>query len=235
MTRPSLFAVLIIALGFVGMGFFIGDGLRNIRKTDRYVSVRGLAEREVMADMASLDISIARTGNDQAAVFPLVQTTQQELQAYLEQNGIKKEEMEASPFSTSEIGSEDRKNDPARPRYTAMGGVRVTTKNMEAAQNVVKSINDIITKTGGGVTGIYVNYQFTALTSIRAAMIADATKEARNAALQFAGDSGSKVGSIRNASQGLFEITAPGQGSDDGRAIRKNVRVVTTVDYELRD
>ena len=70
---------------------------------------------------------------------------------------------------------------------------------------------------------------------MRAEMIAAATKDARNAAVQFAMDSGSKVGSIRNASQGVFQITAPGQDSDDVRSVRKNVRVVTTVDYELKD
>jgi len=64
---------------------------------------------------------------------------------------------------------------------------------------------------------------------------AAATKDARNAALQFARDSGSRVGSIRNASQGGFQITAPGLDSDDPKSARKNVRVVTSADYELKD
>ena len=57
-------------------------------------------------------------------------------------------------------------------------------------------------------------------------MIAAATKDARNAALQFAADSGSQVGAIRSASQGAFSVNTPGKDSDDPRSLRKSVRVV---------
>lgn len=66
-------------------------------------------------------------------------------------------------------------------------------------------------------------------------MIAAATKDARNAALQFAADSGSLVGSIRDASQGVFQILASGSDNDDPASVKKTVRVVTTVTYELKD
>lgn len=66
-------------------------------------------------------------------------------------------------------------------------------------------------------------------------MIAAATKDARNAALQFATDSGSEVGSISDASQGVFQIFASGSDEDDPTAINKTVRVVTTVTYALQD
>jgi hypothetical protein len=75
-------------------------------------------------------------------------------------------------------------------------------------------------------------------------MITDATKNARAAADQFASDSGSKVGAIRRASQGLFSITdrdQAGSGETTGgghyfpRASdpNKRVRVVVTIDYLL--
>jgi hypothetical protein len=71
-------------------------------------------------------------------------------------------------------------------------------------------------------------------------MIAEATKDARNAALQFAQDSGSRVGMIRSASQGVFQITTPNSGDselggEDKTSVNKRVRVVTTVSYELLD
>lgn len=62
-------------------------------------------------------------------------------------------------------------------------------------------------------------------------MIAEATKNARSAAEQFAHDSNSKVGKIKNATQGLFSI----EDAAPGLEYRKNVRVVTTVVYELAD
>ncbi len=74
-------------------------------------------------------------------------------------------------------------------------------------------------------------FLFTGLNDIKPAMIEEATKNARKAAEQFAKDSGSKVGKIRSATQGLFTITDRDMNSPD----RKNIRVVTTVEYYLSD
>ena len=74
-------------------------------------------------------------------------------------------------------------------------------------------------------------YLYTELDKIKPGMIAEATKDARRAAEQFAQDSGSKVGAIRTAQQGLFSIDDRDQFSPE----LKKVRVVTTVDYYLSD
>ena len=93
------------------------------------------------------------------------------------------------------------------------------------------------TNPGQGVT-----YQFTGLNSIKPDMITEATRNARAAATRFAADSGSKVGSIRQANQGVFSILAADQGGDGGEgggnfggdsSVMKTVRVVTSVQYYL--
>jgi len=66
------------------------------------------------------------------------------------------------------------------------------------------------------------------------AMIAEATKNARAAADQFASDSDTAVGGIRQATQGLFSIT--GRDGDEGSGTgtpNQKVRVVTTVEFYL--
>jgi len=226
---------LIVASGFSVMGLFFGDGLRNIKSTDRYVNVRGLSEREVTADTAKLLIHVEHAGSTPAAIFPLIAETQKLVLAFLTQEGIKEAEIETGQWSTTRTAAQELKDDPSLPRYSVSSIVSVTTHNVEAIQNAYRKINDLRMKTKGGVMESDVSYSFTGVGRLRAEMIAAATKDARNAALQFAMDSGSKVGPIRNASQGVFQITAPGQDNDDGLSIRKNVRVVTTVDYQLRD
>jgi uncharacterized protein len=82
-------------------------------------------------------------------------------------------------------------------------------------------------------------YKFTGLNSIKPDMITEATRNAHSAADRFAADSGSKVGSIRQANQGVFTD----QGSDGGEggenpyaadsSLTKTVRVVTSVQYYL--
>ena len=62
-------------------------------------------------------------------------------------------------------------------------------------------------------------------------MIAQATENAREAAAQFAKDSGSKVGKMKTASQGSFSI----DDSSSSTPYIKKVRVVTTIVYYLED
>jgi hypothetical protein len=86
-------------------------------------------------------------------------------------------------------------------------------------------------------------YSFTRLNEIKPDMLAEATKNARSAAEQFAVSSGSKVGSIRLANQGVFSVIdrdRASEGSDNGSCgkpsdLNKRVRVVTTLDYYLQD
>jgi hypothetical protein len=82
----------------------------------------------------------------------------------------------------------------------------------------------------GGDYRYNILYEFTGLNEIKPQMIEEATKNAREAAEKFAVDSGSRLGKIRNASQGQFTIT----DRDANTPFIKNVRVVTTVNYYLR-
>jgi hypothetical protein len=88
---------------------------------------------------------------------------------------------------------------------------------------------------GGGGTGP--NYLFDGINKLKPSMIAEATKNARTAAEQFARDSGSELGGIRRANQGVFQILprdkAPMLEAD--RQIEKTVRVVATLEYTLKD
>ncbi len=74
-------------------------------------------------------------------------------------------------------------------------------------------------------------YSYTGLNEIKPAMIEAATKNAKEAAQKFAMDSGSTLGKIRRANQGIFSIT----DRDENTPFIKNVRVVTTVEYFLKD
>ena len=89
-------------------------------------------------------------------------------------------------------------------------------------QGIAISANDYDTR---------VQYEFTSLNKIKPQMIEEATKNAREAAEKFAKDSDSKLGKIKNASQGLFTI----EDRDPSTPYIKKVRVVTSVDFFLEN
>ena len=55
---PAAVAGGLLAVGLIGGGALIGQGVVNARVGDRSVTVRGLAERDVQADLAVLPLSI---------------------------------------------------------------------------------------------------------------------------------------------------------------------------------
>jgi hypothetical protein len=75
------------------------------------------------------------------------------------------------------------------------------------------------------------------LNELKPEMIAEATAEARRSAERFARDSGSKIGTIRRANQGVFVILARDRapGIVEGSQLQKTVRVVSTIEYYLKD
>src|SRR6185437_15665559 len=107
-----------------------------------------------------------------------------------------------------------------------------------AAQKTMQLLQKGIVLTSNPGQGLA--YKFMGLNSIKPDMITEATRNARAAAARFASDSGSKVGSIRQANQGFFSILPTDQASETSEgnfsadsSLMKTVRVVTTVQYYL--
>jgi len=64
MKESNLLAAIIIALGLGVAGYFIGDAFYKGKKLDQYVTVKGLAEREVIADLAIWPITISEANDN---------------------------------------------------------------------------------------------------------------------------------------------------------------------------
>jgi hypothetical protein len=117
-------------------------------------------------------------------------------------------------------------------RYSARAGVIISSKDVKKIQSLSQNTDKLVAK-GVAPESIFPRFTFTELASIKPKMVEAATKGAREAAESFARDSGSKLGSIKSASQGLFTISAPGTDYDDPSALQKRVRVVTKVSYYM--
>lgn len=209
-------------------------GMGKIMHTERTVSVRGLAEKEVDADMAVWKLSFS-VGSDtlknlQNSILDNTQTALDFLKSHdLTENDYTVLSPEITDATVSLY------SDPKYRSFDFIGKqvILIRSTNVNA---VTAAAQDTITLLGKGISvssdyDSKVQYYFNGLNEIKPEMIAEATQNARKAAEQFAHDSNSKVGKIKNASQGLFSI----EDAAPGLEYRKNVRVVTTVVYSLVD
>lgn len=229
-------AGLAIGLGICVAGLGVSSAVYKLRSAQRFVTVKGLAEREVGADLVVWPLTFEVTGNDLNVLQTQVEAKRQTIKEYLSSAGFEESEISQSAPRIRDAESETQygQRTPPKYRYVAQATLTLRTNKVPVVKTAIEKAGDLI---GKGIVLVGENYGrtteflFTGLNDIKPAMIEEATKNARKAAEQFAKDSGSKVGKIRSASQGLFTITDRDMNSPD----RKNVRVVTTVEYYLND
>ena len=223
MKSSTVISAALLAAGIVILGFILKAGIDNIAFRDREVTVRGLAEREVPADLVTWPITYSLAGNDLQTLYNKVSANNDIIVKFLTSNGISTDEISVNPPDTYDATSNRYRSDSFNYNYSINCTVTVTTKKVQKVRELLKE--------GIAFSNSYINYQFTGLNSIKPEMIAEATKNARAAADQFAADSESRVGKIKTASQGQFSI----EDSDSSTPFIKKVRVVSTIIYYLED
>ncbi len=231
-TGFSIIAAALIALSLAFMAISIKAGLLQFRDADRVVSVKGLAERIVEADLALWPINFSVVGNSLDQLQTDIEAQQSLIRSFLLLKGFVEEDIQLSMPKITDQHANMYGNTLPADRYRAEVTVLVRTEDVERVKTSMQTVGELV-KSGVALTQSYEfqpRFVFTQLESIKPEMIAHATRDARAAADQFARDAEAEVGSIRRASQGYFSI----EDVDAFTPETKRVRVVTSVDYILR-
>jgi hypothetical protein len=232
--RAAVAAAALIAIGMVVSGAMVASGLARLRDAGRTVIVRGLAEREVDADLAVWPVTFSAASDSLDELKRDVAAKSKAVAAFLARAGVAEGDITTTPPTVRDTRAElYGSSEKSTYRYVAQATVLARSRNVSA---VLAAMGGALELVGEGVA-VAKDYEsrpqfmFTGLNSVKPEMIAEATRNARQAAEQFAVDSGSRVGKIKDASQGLFVI----DDADPSLPQRKIVRVVTTVTYFLAD
>ena len=222
-----------IGISIVMAAVILAVGLANIITPERSVSVRGLAEREVDADLAVWNMSFSMGENSLESMQRSIVEKTEVIKKYLIKHGLEESDFTVKPAAITD-NSLNSYMDQTKITYkfVAQQTILVRSGKIEAVKSAYADSLELVSA-GIAVSQDYdskVSYEFTKLNDIKPEMIAEATKNARTAAEQFAHDSNSKVGKIKKATQGLFTIEDAAVGLED----KKSVRVVNTVEYLLK-
>ena len=228
-------ASFVLSFAFVSLGEKVYDGLTHFRSFDRYITVKGLATKDVDADLAVWSLSFNMASETLADAQANLAGAEKTVRDFLVANGLKPEQIRLQNMNVVDRKAQIYNNGGDMTlRYILSETLVARTGDVAAMVKASQNVSELV-KSGvtlgdpNGGTNPVPQYLFTKLNDIKPELIAEATKNAREAAEQFARDSGARVGSIRRASQGLFTIDDRDKGSPD----HKKVRVVTTVEYFL--
>jgi hypothetical protein len=240
--EPVVSAALVLAVAGVISGWSIGRGFASGRPSERYVTVKGISEREARADVAFWPLRLVVADNDLGVAHTRLRNQVGLVLGFLARHQLDTSQVELQGFSVSDAAANQYQQGGVANRYVIRQVIMVRSDKpdlvMAASQQVGELVGAGVVLSSGEEYGTGgPTFVFTGLNALKPAMIAEATARARESAEQFARDSHSKLGGIRRASQGVFEILPrdQGPGIGEGSQIVKTVRVVSTVDFSLGD
>lgn len=231
----SLVLGALLFAGLVALGWQLSSGIIRIKALDRTVTVKGLSEREVPADVAIWPIKFNEVDNDLNRLFSAIQSKNSVITDFLKTSGFKDEEISVSVPAIIDRQVQGYAEETARQfRYSGASTITVYSLKVEQVRTTMRNLVEL-GKRGIAIAGEdYRNrteFLFTHLNDLKPAMIEEATRNAREVAQKFAQDSSSVLGKIRTGSQGQFSI----EDRDSNTPYIKKVRVVSTVEYYLSD
>lgn len=222
----------ILAIAFVIGSLILGIFFKLARTNESYVTVKGLSEREVVAERAWMAINTSFGANTADDVRAKMRAKEKTIINFLKEKGFTDAEIK-----TDNINIYENNYQNATFRYKADIRVTVNSNDIDKVE-VAAGDKTTLIENGVFISGDkWANgpkYYFTKFTDVKTEMIAEATREAKRAAQEFAKNSGASVGNIRRANQGIFQILPSDRSNEDASFFKeKIIRVVSTLDFYL--
>ena len=233
---------LLIALGVAAAGWFVGHGFRQGRASDRYVTVKGVSERSVEADLALWPLQFVAADNDLSRAQGRLTESLSATLEFLAAQGLDTAQTRLQGLRVTDVLANPYQQQRAVNRFVVNQTLVVRSseprKVLAASERIGELVDAGVVLSSGAEYGVGgPTFLFTGLNRVKPEMIAEATAQARQAAEQFAADSRSRIAGIRRANQGVFVILPRDQapGLTEQGQLEKTVRVVSTIEYFLED
>ncbi len=243
----SIILGLSLVIGLLLLGLFIFKGLKTFSDKDRVVTVKGLAEMNMTASSASINIDFPISGDNLQDLIKQSEIIKNAIIEYLTSNGYEKNSIKISNIDVNdrqkyyETQWQNQQQVQVKiDRYTISQGLTLKSKEVINTENILAKIRlDLVSK--NLTANISTTYIFPELNSIKPKLIAESTKNARVAGEQFANDSQAKLGKIKTASQGQITIAGEYYYDEEGGTNNEKpkepyiqkARVVSTIVFFL--
>ncbi len=224
-----------IVLGLAVLGWLGGDALIAAKQWERSVLVKGLSEREYVADQVIWPIQFVDADNELTALYRTMASNSEKVKQYLIEQGINEDAISIGlPEVTDKLAQQYGNTNGIKFRYSGIQTVTVYSSQVMQVRGVMQNLTALLAQGVALNTNNYnarTEFIFTRLNDVKPAMIEEATLNAREVAEKFADDSNSQLGKIKRANQGQFSIV----DRDSQHPHIKKVRVVSTIEYTLTD
>lgn len=237
-TAPAAILGLCIALGPALAGFFVYKGIVEAKKSDRYITAKGLAERVEKADRGLWEVAFKVSGNNINELYTKLSHDAEIISNFIKKEGFEAKEVVLNSPWVVDQHAQNNSGPLAPERYSLENSFIVTSPKVDAINALATKAGEFIAQ-GITITRSGARFYLDRFNSLRPQLIVEATKNAQEVGTSFAKTTGSQLGGIRKANQGVIILTSPdaspNQEYDEGvNSIMKKLRVVSTIEFYLQ-
>ena len=233
---------LLIAVGIVLSTFIFSRAMINFQKLQtQAITVTGSASQKVTSDLATWNATFETRNANIKAGYAKLSSDSNEIKSFLTASGIKEDEIHFSPVNSYAMykrtgnGYETNLIEGYRLSQT----VSVTSKDIEKITDISKNASSLIEK---DVEISYNNVQYfvSNLDDLKIAVLAEATKNAKQRAESMVKSTKGRIGVMNNAKMGVFQIVPENStevsdyGINDTKSIEKKVIAVVNATFTLK-
>ena len=135
---------LIIAVGIAIGGWFIGNGFVQGRAADRFVTVKGVSEREVKADVALWPLGFVSTDDDLNRARIQIKQSYEQVLAFIKKHDIDPSAAEVQTIEVTDRLADQYRTGPIQSRYIVTQTVMVRTKDIAAIIKASQAVGELI-------------------------------------------------------------------------------------------
>lgn len=233
-------------LGALAVGLLVGllavsGALRDIRRGNEEVAVTGSARRSIRSDFALWRLSVAVQSPSMAAASQELGRGVDRVRAFLRAEGVTDSMVTVKPveaMGVPELTGEGRET--GRILATRVSQLlEVRSGDVDAITRISQRVGTLIAD-GIPVAPQSPEYLYTKLSEIRTQLLEEATRDARTRAEAIVRSTGGRIGAVREARMGVFQITprysteVSDYGINDVTSIEKDVTAVVRATFTIR-
>ena len=243
--RSGLWGTVVIGVSVIAAAFIVGNTFLQVRGMDNVVAVTGSSQRIIASDVVKWRASFSRSATPETLTEGYAKMKQDLaiVLNYLKQNGVQDSEITANPISVNpnydNNGYAAKGGGSSIIGYTLSQDVVLESGDVERAAKAIQNSGAIINQ-GVIFSSQAPEYYYSKLAALKLDMLAEATKDAGARAGRIAESTGARLGKLRTASMGVFQITPVNStdlsdyGNYDTTSLQKQITAIVRASFDVR-
>ncbi len=221
----TIISSVILSRGFLGITRFIRQ----------HISVTGSARKDIRSDYVVWTGSFTRSDANLPSAYKKLMEDLEKVETYLITKEVAENEITTSQISTETIY---RRDTTAVERYRLVQSVEIRSSDVDKIARISRESTELINE-GVEFVSSRAEFFYTKLDELKVEMLARATENAKQRAENMVKATGNKIGLMRSAKMGVFQITPLNStevsdwGMNDTSSVEKKVTAVVNVSFAI--